>query len=1001
MLTVSLLLLGDLIGVVPNEDRGLLDGRKKFCESLAVQFSMAVNRGETDLIHATLDALVAREDDVVSAAIRTANGRVLAESGDHAANWVDIPLDKSTSTHVQVPVFQGKRRWGTIEVSFRDLQGSGLLLGISYSLFPLIIFFVIVGSAAYLFFIKRTLRELDPRSVIPERVKSAFNALAEGLVIMDEKEQIILANTSFAEKIESSDEVLLGRKLSQLAWASESENREPEPFPWEVTLAENKRRKGVPMKYESRREGTHTFMVNTAPITDGKGAVRGVLATFDDLTDLEKKQVELKQTVTQLQKSRTELQEKTVELEYLATRDSLTGCLNRRAFFEKAEFLFLTATQNNTELTCIMVDIDHFKSINDRYGHATGDKVIQLVTAELRSNARPDDLVGRYGGEEFCIILPGVNCADAVAIAERLRIRVKGASQGRFTASVRITASFGVAALTEDIGNPGELVNCADKALYIAKESGRNRVVAWGDEQVSGEPQAADHESGQAVSDSQAGDIALAAKKLSAQVAETRDLKQLQSRVTELEEELSYAQSSLTQKDGRDTVTGLPSRLLFQDRVSQALARGQRYDRIAAIIVLDIDMFQRINDALGFVVGDQLLRKAADRLVEILRDTDTVSLLDDHSASPTVSRTGADEFGILLTDLTDSDMVTWIVKRILDNMAKPLEIDGHELFLTCSVGISLYPHDGDRADVLMQNANAARYSAKQHLSRNNYAFYSADLNQSSYKHLWFESQLHHALEQGELSLHYQPKIDLQTGRVTSMEALIRWDNPKLGSVSPVDFIPVAERTGLINEIGEWVTRTACRKARQWVDAGFVDVGVAVNLSASQFRQEDLHERIITTLADSGLEPRLLEVEITETVVMENYNMAIRILQELHKAGIHLAVDDFGTGYSSLAYLKYLPLNTLKIDRSFLSGTVPDKQDELIITAIIAMAHSMGLAVVAEGVENNAQKVFLAGLGCDEMQGYLVSKPVSEDAVLTLLERHNSAELPTDGTRIPA
>ncbi len=974
---------------------------KQFCESLAVQFSLAINRGETDLIHATLDTLVAREKDVMSAAIRTANGRVLAESGDHAANWIDIPLGKSTSTHVQVPIFQGKRRWGTVEVTFRDLKGTGLLLGISHSLFPLILFFTIAGFAAYLFFIKRTLRELDPRSVIPERVKSAFNALAEGLVIVDEKEQIILANTSFAEKIESSDDALLGRKLSHLAWAGDSEQRGPEPFPWHVTLAENKRCNGVPLKYESQREGTHTFMVNTTPITDGKGAVRGALATFDDLTDLEKKQVELRQTVTQLQKSRKALQDKTVELEYLATRDPLTGCLNRRAFFEKAEFLFLDATQKNTELACIMVDIDHFKSINDRYGHATGDKVIQLVTSELRSNARPDDLVGRYGGEEFCIILPGVDRAGAAKIAQRLRIKVKGASQGRFTASVRITASFGVAALTEDIGNPGELINCADKALYVAKESGRNRVIAWGDTEVSGEQQAPDHEPGPEVSDSQDGDIALAAKKLSAQVAESRDLKRLQSRVAELEEELTYAQSTLTQRDGRDTVTGLPNRLLFYDRVSQALARGQRYDRTAAIIVLDIDMFQRINDALGFVVGDQLLKKAADRLVEILRNTDTVSLLDGDTASPTVSRTGADEFGILLTDLQDGDMVTWIVKRILDNMSQPLEIDGHEIFLTCSVGISLYPHDGDSADVLMQNANAARYSAKQRLGRNNYAFYSADLNQSSYKHLWFESQLHHALEQGELSLHYQPKIDLQTGKVTSMEALIRWNNPKLGSVSPADFIPVAERTGLINAIGEWVTRTACNQARQWVDAGFVDVGVAVNLSALQFRQEDLHERIITTLAATGLEPRLLEVEITETVVMENYDMAIRILRELHKAGIHLAVDDFGTGYSSLAYLKHLPLNTLKIDRSFLSGTVPDKQDELIITAIIAMAHSMGLAVVAEGVENTAQKAFLAGLGCDEVQGYLLSKPVPEDAVIELLRRHNSEDLPANRARIPA
>jgi diguanylate cyclase (GGDEF)-like protein/PAS domain S-box-containing protein len=1003
MLTVSLLLLGDLIGVVPNRDQGLLEGRKKFCESLAVQFSLAVNRGETDLIHATLDTLVAREDDVVSAAIRTANGRVLAASGDHVATWVDIPLGKSTSTHVQVPIFQGKRPWGTVEVTFRDLKGTGLLLGISYSLFPLIIFFAIVGFAAYRFFIRRTLRELDPRSVIPERVKSAFNALAEGLVILDEKQQIILANNSFAEKIGISADDLLGRKLSRLAWAEKNSQREPESFPWEVTLAENRRRSGVPLRYQNRRKEAQVFTVNTTPILDGKGGVRGVLATFDDLTDLEKKQVELKQTVTQLQQSRKELQNKTVELEYLATRDPLTGCLNRRAFFEKAEFLFLNATQNNTDLACIMVDIDHFKSINDRYGHATGDKVIQLVTSELRSNARPDDLVGRYGGEEFCIMLPGVDRAGAVAIGERLRIKVKGTSQGRFTASVRVTASFGVAELTEDVSNPGELINCADKALYVAKENGRNRVVAWGDSETSSERQGSDREPGPGpeVNDSRVGDIALAAKKLSERVAESRDLRRLQSRIAELEDELTFAQSSLTQRDGRDAVTGLPNRLLFYDRVSQALAQGQRYDRTAAVIVLDIDMFQRINDALGFVVGDQLLRKAADRLVEILRSTDTVSLLDGKSASPTVSRTGADEFGILLTDLKDGDMVTWIVKRILDRMSQPLEIDGHEIFLTSSVGISLFPHDGDSPDVLMQNANAARYSAKQRLGRNNYEFYSADLNQSSYKNLWFESQLHHALEQGELSLHYQPKIDLKTGKITSMEALIRWNNPALGFVSPADFIPVAERTGLINAIGEWVTRTACNQARQWVDAGFANVGVAVNLSALQFRQADLHERIITTLAVSGLEPRLLEVEITETVVMENYDVAIRILRELHKAGIHLAVDDFGTGYSSLAYLKHLPLNTLKIDRSFLSGTVPDQQDELIITAIIAMAHSMGLAVVAEGVENNAQKAFLAGLGCDQMQGYLVSKPVPEDEVLTLLTRHNSEDLPNNRARIPA
>ena len=996
LLTISLILVGDMLGVVPNEDKGLMEGRKRFCESLAVQFSLAASRGDVDLIKGTLDALVSREGDVLSAAIRNSSNRILAEAGEHSTHWIDIAKDKSTPSHVQVPVFKDDRRWGTVEIAFKPIGRVNSLLGISDALLPLILFLALVGYFAYLFFIKRTLRELDPRAVIPERVKSAFNALAEGLVIMDEKGQIILANTVFAEKIEVSADTLMGHKVSNLNWKRNTGSPERERLPWEAALAEQARQIGVPLRYDTKRSGTRTFMVNSTPILDAKGAVRGVLSTFDDLTDLETKQVELKQTVNQLENSRKKLQDKTVELEYLATRDPLTGCLNRRAFFEKAEFLFLEATQNGTDLACIMADIDHFKSVNDRYGHATGDKVIQLVSAALRSNARPDDLVGRYGGEEFCIIMPGADCAEAVAIAERLRAQVKQSSQGRFTSSVRITASFGVAILSERVTSPSEVINLADKALYVAKENGRNRVVAWDESQALEHGEAQDQQTSQGVTDMdiESGPPGDDTNRLVAggnQGGAEHDLASLKKRITELEEELAYSQETLTQRDGRDSVTGLPNRLLFYDRVSQALVQGQRFDRIAAIIVFDIDMFQRINDALGFVVGDKLLKKAAGRLVEILRSTDTVTLLDGNTITPTVSRTGADEFGILITDLKDANMVTWIVKRILDSMSVPLDIDGHEIFITCSAGISLYPHDGDSADTLLQNANAARFSAKQRLGRNNFAFYSADLNQESYKHLWFESQLHHALERGELYLHYQPKVDLKTGRITSMEALVRWTNEKLGFVSPGDFIPVAERTGLINDIGEWVMRTACHEARRWADAGFADVGVAVNLSAVQFRQKDLHGQITTMLAETGLEPRLLEVEITETAVMENFDKAIKMLNALTSAGIHLSVDDFGTGYSSLAYLKHLPLNTLKIDRSFLSDTIPDQQDELIISAIIAMAHSMGLRVVAEGVESNAQKAFLAGLGCDEMQGFLFSKPVPEDEALELLRIHNGED----------
>jgi diguanylate cyclase (GGDEF)-like protein/PAS domain S-box-containing protein len=1003
LLTVSLFLFGDLIGIVPDEERGVLDGRRKFCESLAIQFSLAVTSGNVGLVNATLDSLVNRETDVLSAAVRTIHGRVLAEAGEHARHWVDTAVEKSTSTHVQVPVFHGEKLWGTVEVAFVPLSRSGAYLGLSNNFINLILYLTLVGFIAYWIFIKRTLKELDPRSVIPERVKSAFNALAEGLMIVDEKGQIILANTSFAKKIDHPADALLGKKASRLNWEHGSRREDKEKrLPWDVTLLERTQQTGVALRYQTKRDGTRIFMVNTSPIEDAKGVIRGVLVTFDDLTDLEEKQVELKQTISQLEDSREELREKAVELEYLATRDSLTGCLNRRAFFSNSERLFDEAKRLNSSISCIMADIDHFKSINDRYGHATGDKVIQMIANELRTNGRPDDLVGRYGGEEFCIILPGVNCEEAFTMAERFRLAIKNSSQLQLASSIRITSSFGVAELSVDISNPGELIDRADKALYAAKEGGRNRAVCWNEEEFSGEDVSAgtSEKSGAAQDHERDGMIA---QHDSAQqnVEPDTEVHKLRGQIKELKEELVYSQQASAGQSGRDELTGLPNRVLFYDRISQALNRGERFDQISAVVVLDIDMFQRINEALGGTIGDQVIRKAATRLTEMLRETDTVTLLGGDSPDPTVSRTGADEFGILLTDMKDTEMVTWIVKRILDKMSQSMKVDGHEIFITCNAGVSLYPHDADTAGILLENASAARYKAKQRLGKNNLQFYSADINQESYRQLWFESHLHHALNLDELSLDYQPKIDLNTGKITSMEALLRWNNAKLGFVPPCEFIPIAERTGLINEIGEWVIRSACRQAKRWQEAGLGEVGVAVNLSVLQFRQKDLCELIVATLDETALQPGLLELEITESAVMDNFSGVLELINDLHDAGVKLAIDDFGTGYSSLAYLKRLPVNTLKIDRSFLSDAVPDKQDALIITAIIAMAHSLDLGVVAEGVETNAQKSLLEELQCDEIQGYLVSKPVSEDEAVGLLRRYNIVGTDVKGKLISA
>jgi diguanylate cyclase (GGDEF)-like protein/PAS domain S-box-containing protein len=980
LMTTSLLLIGDLLGFVPNEERGLLEGRKRFCEALAVQLSTIATRRDTELLKTTLGSLVGRNEDILSAGFRTVEGRLLAEGGQHAKEWVDIPLDTSTSTHVQVPIFKGNNRWGTLEVHFAPLQVAGGWFGINSALIRMLLFMTLFGYLLYSYFIRKTLRELDPKSVIPERVKSAFDALAEGLVIVDEKEQIILANSSFADKVERPPDSLIGRKASELGFEREGKKKAKVRLPWERSLSQAEKQTGIPLKFRPRKGASRTFMVNSAPITDGKGKTRGALATFDDMTDLERKQTELKETIGNLSRSEQELRGKTVELEFLATRDPLSGCLNRRAFFEKLEVLFLETKETGGELTSVMVDIDHFKSINDRYGHATGDKVIQIVAEVLRANARPSDLLCRYGGEEFCLMLSGANLDAGVVMADRLRQAIHQGTHARFTSSARITASFGVASIHQDVSDPAELINRADQALYAAKESGRNRVIRWGEEE--GATVAAEVRDGATLSlsavEGQSGDLSRQG---------LTQVRTLQKQILELESQLEIREQALRTESGKDPLTGLPNRVLFYDRIKQAVARGHRYDRTAAIVSLDIDMFKRVNEALGQAAGDQLLKTAAEQLREVLRSVDTVARLDNNTQGVSLSRIGSDEFGILLTDLKDSEAVTWIMKRLLDRLSQRLKVDSHEVFITCSAGISLYPHDSDDPAQLLLNASSARHRAKQQMGRSNFCFYSADINQASYKQLWFESQLHRALEGQEFLLHYQPRVDLLTGEILSMEALIRWQHPKLGMVPPNEFIPIADYTGLILPIGDWVLRAASRECKRWHEQGFSNLRVAVNLSALQFRHHDLAERILDGIAAVGLAPERLELEITETAIMENLAAAIKTITMLHDSGIQFAIDDFGTGYSSLSYLRQLPVDSLKIDRSFLSDTLPGEQDQLIISAIIAMAHSLDMRVVAEGVETEAQRTFLTGLNCDEIQGYLFSKPLPADQANALLQTH--------------
>jgi diguanylate cyclase (GGDEF)-like protein len=436
-------------------------------------------------------------------------------------------------------------------------------------------------------------------------------------------------------------------------------------------------------------------------------------------------------------------------------------------------------------------------------------------------------------------------------------------------------------------------------------------------------------------------------------------------------------QQQIEHQANYDALTGLPNRNLVHDRLKQAVY-AQRQLRSIAVVFLDLDHFKFINDSLGHNAGDTLLQNIADRLHSLVRDGDTVA------------RLGGDEFILILNDQANEEIVYRAMHRIINKVAEPMTINDQELYITCSAGISLYPQDGPDVETLFKNADAAMYRAKEH-GRNNFQFYTAEMNRFVSERLSLESSLRRALERNELLLHFQPKVDLRSGAIVGAEALVRWQHPDRGLILPDSFIPLAEETGLIVQIGEWVLRAACTQNRAWQVEELQPGTVSVNLSARQFRQEALVKSVAKILSETGLRPEHLEMELTESMVMLNAEAAIATLQGLKSIGVQLSVDDFGTGYSSLSYLKSLPIGILKIDRSFVrdigEGDGPD--DGIIAQAIIALGHSLHLKVIAEGVETEAQLKFLKARGCDEMQGHYCSMPIPPEEYRLLLttKRH--------------
>ncbi|WP_020654212.1 bifunctional diguanylate cyclase/phosphodiesterase [Massilia niastensis] len=633
------------------------------------------------------------------------------------------------------------------------------------------------------------------------------------------------------------------------------------------------------------------------------------------------------------------LQQALSTINELAIRDELTGSHNRRFLLGLIEKEKERSDRNRRSFCLCLFDIDFFKRINDTYGHTAGDTVLRAFAQAVQAQIRGTDAFGRYGGEEFLLMLPETPAPDAVLLAERVRLVIEGLRCQDDGSEISLTVSVGVAEYR--LGEPvAQAIVRADEALYLAKSSGRNRVLCHG----------ADARPAPAAPDARG----MAANDMGASVARMLDGAHC------------------------DQLTGLLSRRLLRDRLRHAMDRADRNRRLIALLLLNINRFKEINDALGYEAGDALLAQAGGAIRGCLRDSDTVA------------RWAGDEFIALLEDLGAESDARQVAEKILDRFGLPLEVGGRACCVSLAVGVALYPAADCDLDALLKRADIAMRAARE-WGENSVQLYSGTVAQPHSERLALKNGLRDALAQGQLFLEYQPQMELAARRVVGVEALLRWQHPVYGRIAPGRFIPLAEETGMIVPIGDWALRTACIQNRSWREAGLPEVKTAVNLSARQLKEPGMAARVLQILLDTGMPARLLDLEITEGMLIEDLGANCAVMNRLRQAGVLVSIDDFGTGYSSLNYLCELPVDILKMDGLFvrrLGGGAG--RSYAIAETIVAMAHRLGLSVIAESVETGEQLADLCAMGCDCAQGYLFDRPLPPEQVAALLARQGQA-----------
>ncbi|MEO1397910.1 MAG: EAL domain-containing protein, partial [Pseudomonadota bacterium] len=950
-LTLALVLASYVLGLLPDGRYEELRSRAKVAEAMAVQLAGAANRNDRTALEETISSVVSRNDDVLSAALRNAKKEILISAGDHEKRWIEPTRGKSTPTHVTVPLMGPEGRQGTIEITFMPPSSGTVFLGVPKSLFWFLAFLIVSGFIAYSLFLKRTLHQLDPGRVIPERVQKSFDTLSEGVILIDEKERIVLVNKAFAAMYE--EDLKPGTKINTLPWRMVDGRAQAGGYPWHTALRENTEERQDLLSLRNGNGTIYNFRVNATVISGAKDKSIGAIVTFSDITNIKRKEDALVMSTLELEEREKQIAHQEAEIAFLSNHDAMSGCLNQRALMENLSWIADARSDGNNGqgtdttpkgLSVVMIDVDGFGRFNTQFGPVAGDQVVSALGALLRNTLGETHPVGRRGGDRFCVVLNGLAPAAARDYAQALQHSISESSTGFAPGGIPLTVCIGIAHLTNDGTPVHQLIDRAERGLYAAKQFSANSLVEWNEALgKAGSPKAIVNGAASAVEA-----IRTVPTTTSAQLGQPQTAHAGQSLKPAEQAQINLANE----------------RNAFFHKLTQSIAAARRAQRPMAVLHLSVLAWEFLEEAWGEAVCADIMEQVKSVLAANLRAGDAMCLLPG-------------EGGVLIEmpELDASNDVTWVTQKLIKALQRPIKIGNKSIFISSKVGVALCPENGSDAAMLVRNAGVAMRRAQDEDALDGVKFYKSEMIKTSLKRLEIESGIRAALERNEFKLYFQPIEDARTGALSAAEALLRCDNEQLSGVYMDQIIDVAEQSPLIARVDEWVVANALAQMQQWCDMGLHLPKVSINISGKQLINLDLMDRIFERINAVRFSPSRVQIEVTETAKMADVETAATQLKRLQHLGVQIALDDFGTDQSSLTYLQRLHPDTIKIDRSFVTGVNTNHANATLVGAMTVMAHCLGLKVVVEGVEEQEELDFLRETRCDEVQGYFYSKPL--------------------------